>query len=62
MDYLVYVGVRMEGILFFGWRGYYGNLEVEVKGLLFWCRGFWVRFCICSDLSWGWEGLERTLY
>lgn len=33
----------MEEILPFGWRGYYGNSEVEAKGLLSWGRGPWAR-------------------
>lgn len=34
MDHLAHAGARMEEILPFGWRGYYGNSEVEAKGLL----------------------------
>lgn len=37
MDRLAHAGARMEEILPFGWRGYYGN-SAEAKVLLF-CRG-----------------------
>lgn len=31
MDHLAHAGARMEEILPVGWRGYYGNSEVEAK-------------------------------